>query len=138
MNFVAVLHGGGNIKRLLTTPLGLNLASRDATTLGLTGVARRSLTIKVAVVGIGPAGFYTTQKLIKNPNVDIYEKLPVPFGLVRYGVAPDHQDVKNVINSFSSTIANNQDRVNYYGNVSLGTDVRLEDSIEAYHSVVLC
>lgn len=100
----------------------------------------RFLTIKVAVVGSGPAGFYTTQKLIKNPNVnvDIYEKLPVPFGLVRYGVAPDHQDVKNVIKSFTSTISNNPDRVNFYGNVSFGTDIGLEDLIRAYHAVVLC
>lgn len=98
----------------------------------------RYLSINIAVVGSGPAGFYTTQKLLKNPdvNVDIYERLPVPFGLVRYGVAPDHQEVKNVINSFT-TVANN-DRVNFYGNVSLGQNIILDDLIEAYHAVVLC
>jgi adrenodoxin-NADP+ reductase len=106
----------------------------------LANVITRSLTIRVAVVGSGPAGFYTTQKLIKHPDisVDIYERLPVPFGLVRYGVAPDHQEVKNVINSFTSTISNNQDRVNFYGNVSFGTDIKLDDLIQAYHAVVLC
>lgn len=105
-----------------------------------TSTNSRCLSIKVAIVGSGPAGFYTTQKLMKNPDVkvDIYEKLPVPFGLVRYGVAPDHQDVKNVINSFTSTISNNNDRVNFYGNVGFGKDIRLDDLIQAYHAVVLC
>ena len=61
---------------------------------------------KVAVVGSGPAGFYVAQHLIRHVStpvqVDIYERLPVPFGLVRYGVAPDHPDVKNVEATFSS------------------------------------
>lgn len=98
----------------------------------------RCYSIKVAIVGSGPAGFYTTQKLLKNPEikVDIYEKLPVPFGLVRYGVAPDHADVKNVINSFTN-VANN-DRVDFYGNVGLGEQLTLEDLADAYHVVVLC
>lgn len=96
--------------------------------------------IRVAVVGSGPAGFYTTQMLVKNPyiHVDIYEKLPVPYGLIRYGVAPDHQDVKNVIKSFSSMIEKNQDRVNFYGNIGLGKDVSLDDLVESYHAVILC
>ena len=59
----------------------------------------------IAVVGSGPAGFYLTQQILKqkelNVQVDIYEKLPVPFGLVRYGVAPDHPDVKNVEGTFT-------------------------------------
>lgn len=93
--------------------------------------------IKIAVVGSGPAGFYTTQKLIKNANVcvDIYEKLPVPFGLVRYGVAPDHSDVKNVMKSFSKIAT--KDQVNFYGNVHIGTHIKLEDLLSAYHAVVL-
>lgn len=99
---------------------------------------RRFQSINVAVVGSGPAGFYTTQKLLKHPEVkvDIYEKLPVPFGLVRYGVAPDHADVKNVIKSFTN-VANNE-RVHFYGNVNLGHSVTLDNLIEAYHAVVLC
>lgn len=102
------------------------------------GLNARFLSLKVAVVGSGPAGFYTTQKLLKNPNVsvDIYEKLPVPFGLVRYGVAPDHQDVKNVIKSFTAVA--NSERVNFYGNVNLGQGPLLDDLIKAYHAVVLC
>lgn len=94
--------------------------------------------INIAVVGSGPAGFYTTQKLVSRDNIkiDIYEKLPVPFGLVRYGVAPDHPEVKNVIKSFTTTAISK--RVNFYGNVSIGDSLKLEDLVEAYHAVVLC
>lgn len=104
----------------------------------LSSINFRCLSLKVAVVGSGPAGFYTTQKLLRNPDVhvDIYEKLPVPFGLVRYGVAPDHPEVKNVMKSFT-TIANNN-RVKFYGNISLGEHFVLDDLVDAYHAVVLC
>jgi adrenodoxin-NADP+ reductase len=53
--------------------------------------------LRAAIVGSGPAGFYTARKLLmelRNVSVDMYEKLPVPFGLVRFGVAPDHPEVK--------------------------------------------
>lgn len=93
--------------------------------------------LKVSIIGAGPAGFYTAQQVLKFPNavVDIYEGLPVPFGLVRFGVAPDHPDVKNVIHTFTN-IAKNP-RCNVYGNVRLGTDVTLEDLRKVYHAVVL-
>ena len=76
----------------------------------------------VAVVGSGPAGFYLSQQILKqkdlNVQIDLYEKLPVPFGLVRYGVAPDHPEVKNVEGTFTKVA---QDpRVRFLGNVSLG------------------
>ena len=76
----------------------------------------------VAVVGSGPAGFYLSQQLLKkndlNLQIDIYEKLPVPFGLVRYGVAPDHPDVKNVESTFTKVARD--ERVRFVGNVTLG------------------
>lgn len=68
-------------------------------------------------------------------TVDIYERLPVPFGLVRYGVAPDHPEVKNVINTFTKTAKN--PNVNFYGNISLGKDVLLKELQNAYHVVLL-
>lgn len=67
--------------------------------------------------------------------MDIYEKLPVPFGLVRYGVAPDHPEVKNVINTFTKTAQN--PRVNFFGNVMLGKDVSMKQLLHSYHAVVL-
>ncbi|KAM6964258.1 NADPH:adrenodoxin oxidoreductase, mitochondrial [Tautogolabrus adspersus] len=108
------------------------------------GVNRRgkasfsSCSPKVCIVGSGPAGFYTAQHLIKarqDVEVDIYERLPVPFGLVRFGVAPDHPEVKNVINTFTQTAKHS--RCSFYGNVNVGKDVSVEELQEAYHAVVL-
>ncbi|KAB0802425.1 hypothetical protein PPYR_04611 [Photinus pyralis] len=93
---------------------------------------------KVCVVGAGPAGFYAAQHLTKCTTpleIDIYERLPVPFGLVRFGVAPDHPEVKNVINTFSKTAEN--PNVRFVGNVSLGSDVSLDQLEEAYNCVLL-
>uniref|UniRef100_A0A8C6YYK0 NADPH:adrenodoxin oxidoreductase, mitochondrial n=1 Tax=Nothoprocta perdicaria TaxID=30464 RepID=A0A8C6YYK0_NOTPE len=93
---------------------------------------------RLCVVGGGPAGFYTAQHLLKHHDraqVDIYEKLPVPFGLVRFGVAPDHPEVKNVINTFTQTARS--ERCSYYGNVAVGKDVTVGELQQAYHAVVL-
>ncbi|XP_014111257.1 PREDICTED: NADPH:adrenodoxin oxidoreductase, mitochondrial [Pseudopodoces humilis] len=93
---------------------------------------------RVCVVGSGPAGFYTAQHILKHHGgalVDIYEKLPVPFGLVRFGVAPDHPEVKNVINTFTQTA--HSERCAYYGNVTVGRDVTVPELQQAYHAVVL-
>uniref|UniRef100_A0A182PVJ2 NADPH:adrenodoxin oxidoreductase, mitochondrial n=1 Tax=Anopheles epiroticus TaxID=199890 RepID=A0A182PVJ2_9DIPT len=93
---------------------------------------------RICIVGAGPAGFYTAQYILKhldNSDIDIVEKLPVPFGLVRFGVAPDHPEVKNVINTFTKTAEN--PRVRFLGNLSLGKDFTLEELRERYHAVLL-
>ncbi|KAM5273354.1 NADPH:adrenodoxin oxidoreductase, mitochondrial [Ctenodactylus gundi] len=95
-------------------------------------------TPQICVVGSGPAGFYTAQHLLKHhpqAHVDIYEKQLVPFGLVRFGVAPDHPEVKNVINTFTQTA--HLDRCAFRGNVVVGRDVTVPELREAYHAVVL-
>ena len=79
--------------------------------------------VRVAIVGSGPAGFYTAKYLLeKQPDlhVDIIEKMPVPYGLVRYGVAPDHPEVKSVQETFAK-VANNS-RFRFFGNVELEAD----------------
>lgn len=76
-------------------------------------------TLRVAVVGAGPAGFYTAQALLRRfPDalVDILEQLPVPFGLVRYGVAPDHPATRRVTAQFSALVRDHP-RLSFYGNV---------------------
>ncbi|XP_026171391.1 NADPH:adrenodoxin oxidoreductase, mitochondrial isoform X1 [Mastacembelus armatus] len=101
-------------------------------------VSFSSCSPKVCIVGSGPAGFYTAQHLMKarqDVEVDIYERLPVPFGLVRFGVAPDHPEVKNVINTFTQTAKHSH--CNFYGNVTVGKDVSVEELQQAYHAVVL-
>ncbi|PXF42454.1 NADPH:adrenodoxin oxidoreductase, mitochondrial [Gracilariopsis chorda] len=87
--------------------------------------------MRIAVVGAGPAGFYATQSLLKrfpDCTVDLIERLPVPFGLVRYGVAPDHPATKKVINTFSAFVNSNRSRINFYGNVAVGDDQPLKPS----------
>ncbi|KAG8192250.1 hypothetical protein JTE90_014108 [Oedothorax gibbosus] len=92
---------------------------------------------RVCIVGSGPAGFYTAQHLLKNKliEVDIFEKLPVPFGLIRYGVAPDHPEIKNVTNSFTKLALNENCR--FYGNINVGEDVKISELLNSYHAVVL-
>jgi adrenodoxin-NADP+ reductase len=68
-------------------------------------------------------------------KVDIFEKQPVPFGLVRYGVAPDHPEVKNVINTFTTVLKN--PNVTFIGNFEAGKDVPLTKLKECYHSILL-
>jgi len=103
--------------------------------------SRKFLTVhrpSVCVVGAGPAGFYTAQQILKlDPavTVDIIERLPIPFGLVRYGVAPDHADVKNVISTFTQTA--NNDRCRFFGNVEIGKDVSISELRKVYDAVAL-
>ncbi|XP_012253191.2 NADPH:adrenodoxin oxidoreductase, mitochondrial isoform X3 [Athalia rosae] len=93
---------------------------------------------QICIIGAGPAGFYATQQIIKtlkDARVDILDRLPVPFGLVRFGVAPDHPEVKNVIHTFHKTAKN--PNVNFFGNVNVGRDVTINQLRKAYHAVVL-
>jgi ferredoxin/flavodoxin---NADP+ reductase len=93
------------------------------------------MTVRVAVVGSGPAGFFTCEELVKQGlEVDLYDALPTPFGLVRAGVAPDHPKIKTVTRRYEKTA---QDpRFRFFGNVELGSDVRREELLERYHAVV--
>ncbi|SFO04686.1 ferredoxin--NADP+ reductase [Streptomyces sp. cf124] len=93
---------------------------------------------RVAVVGAGPSGCYTAQALRKGqPDIEIVvlDSLPTPFGLVRYGIAPDHQGAKAVSRQFDRVFA--QPGVEFVGNVSVGTDVGFESLLENFHAVVL-
>ena len=95
--------------------------------------------LSVVIVGSGPAGFYAAEALLKSGEadvrVDILDRLPTPFGLIRAGVAPDHQTTKKVAKSFERTAL--RDEVRYYGNVDVGRDVRLPELREIYDAVVL-
>lgn len=100
------------------------LRCSTATTFGASpALGGRSVT-SIAVVGSGPAGFYFTDRILKllgeEVRVDIFDRLPTPFGLVRTGVAPDHPNTKLVTNKFT-TIASDP-RVRFFGNVSIGPD----------------
>lgn len=95
--------------------------------------------VRVAVVGAGPAGFYTAESLFGQADlvvaVDLFDRLPVPFGLVRYGVAPDHPGIRAVTATYTKIAANPAFR--FFGNVCLGRDLGLEDLLACYHAVIL-
>lgn len=95
--------------------------------------------LRVAIIGAGPSGFYAAEAIVKKlekVTVDIIEKLPAPYGLVRYGVAPDHQKIKSVTKLYERTAAN--DRVNLLGNVEFGKDLSLSEIKNHYDAVVFC
>lgn len=94
--------------------------------------------VRVCIVGSGPGGFYTAKYLLKEKlglSIDMVEKLPVPFGLVRFGVAPDHPEVKSVQSDFANVASN--DHFRFFGNVQVGKDVSLMELREWYDVVVL-
>jgi ferredoxin/flavodoxin---NADP+ reductase len=94
--------------------------------------------LRVAVVGAGPAGFYTVEALLKRKDahvdVDLFERLPAPYGLLRYGVAPDHPRIKSVSAAYDRQC--DDERVRYFGNVHVGRDVSVEDLAACYDQVV--
>ncbi|RME09729.1 MAG: NADP oxidoreductase [Ardenticatenia bacterium] len=94
--------------------------------------------IRVAIIGSGPSAFYAAGHLLLQSDpevwVDMYEHLPTPFGLVRYGVAPDHQKIKNVTKVFSKTASH--PRFRFFGNVTYGKDIMLADLKRFYHAIL--
>ncbi len=93
--------------------------------------------LKVAVVGSGPSGFYTTKALIDSDievQVDMYERLPMPYGLVRSGVAPDHPKLKQVIKLYAKIAESPEFR--FFGNVTIGKDISVAELDSLYHMIV--
>ena len=94
--------------------------------------------ISIAIIGSGPAGFYAADALIKSATgaeIDIIERLPTPYGLIRGGVAPDHQTTKKVAIKFEKTAV--KGGIKYFGNVEVGRDVTIEELREIYDVVIL-
>ena len=94
--------------------------------------------LRVAIVGSGPAGFYAADHLFKHAEtpveVDMFDRLPTPFGLVRGGVAPDHQKIKNVTRVFDRIAQ--QDAFCFFGGVDIGSDVTVDELERFYHAVI--
>ena len=93
----------------------------------------------IAIIGSGPAGYYTAEAAQKkfgdDVRIDIIDRLPVPFGLIRFGVAPDHQSIKAVSNRYEKVALS--DNVRFVGNVSVGKDVSIDELNGLYDAVVL-
>jgi ferredoxin--NADP+ reductase len=94
--------------------------------------------LRVAIVGSGPAGFYAAESLFARDDlrveVDMFDRLPTPFGLVRAGVAPDHPKIKNVIRRYEKTAGNEGFR--FFGNVEIGRDLSVADLEQRYNAVL--
>lgn len=94
--------------------------------------------LRVAVFGSGPTGFYAADHLFRaegvTVSVDLYDRLPTPYGLVRGGVAPDHQKIKQVTRAYERTAKH--ERFRFYGGVEFGSDLRLADVERHYHAVI--
>ncbi len=95
--------------------------------------------LHIAIIGSGPAGYYTAEAVQKqwgeNARVDIFDRLPVPYGLIRTGVAPDHQSIKGVSRRYEAVALS--DTVRFLGNVTVGVDVSIAELEELYDAVVL-
>jgi ferredoxin--NADP+ reductase len=91
----------------------------------------------IAVVGSGPAGYYTAETLQKADAtaIDVIDRLPVPYGLIRTGVAPDHQSIKAVSRRYEGVALS--DNVRFVGNVAIGEDVSIDELLNLYDAVVL-
>lgn len=94
--------------------------------------------LRVAIIGSGPAGFYAAEHLLKQQDVvvqvDMFDRLPTPFGLVRGGVAPDHQKIKTVTKVYDKTADNPNFR--FFGYVEIGKDLSIDDLKRFYHQIV--
>ncbi|MFP1602679.1 FAD-dependent oxidoreductase [Microbacterium sp. 2216-1] len=113
------------------------------------------LTLRVAIVGAGPAGIYAgnllatavdavrqTQGPIEGVEIDLFESLPAPYGLIRYGVAPDHPRIKGIVNSLHEMLdaqieGATRRTIRFIGNVEVGRDIALDELRERYHAVIL-
>ncbi len=96
--------------------------------------------LRIAIFGSGPAAFYAADALFKQTNltveIDMYDRLPTPYGLVRGGVAPDHPKIKTVTKVYDRTAED--PRFRFYGNVELGRDVTHDELLRYYHQILYC
>ena len=95
--------------------------------------------LRLAVVGAGPAGIYASDLIIKaqrdfDVSIDLFDLLPAPYGLVRYGVAPDHPRIKGIIKALYEVL--DRGDIRFFGNVKYGTDLKLSDLKKHYNAVI--
>ena len=104
----------------------------------MTQIGTEDNPVRVAIVGAGPSGFYAAEHILKDAEthaqVDLFDRLPTPFGLVRGGVAPDHPKIKSVIRVYEKTAA--REGFRFFGNVKVGQDIGVEDLERLYHAIV--
>ena len=93
--------------------------------------------LRVAIIGSGPAGIYASDLLMKSGRtveIDLFEQMPAPFGLIRYGVAPDHPRIKGIVNSLHAVME--KPNVRFLGNIEVGTTITVEKLHEYYDAII--
>jgi len=95
--------------------------------------------LRLAIIGAGPAGIYAADLAVKaeknfDLSIDLFDRLPAPYGLVRYGVAPDHPRIKGIISALREVL--DRGDIRFFGNVNYGTDITLEDLKKHYNAVI--
>ena len=93
--------------------------------------------LRIAVVGAGPAGIYASDILVKSDidvEIDLYERMPAPFGLIRYGVAPDHPRIKGIVKSLHRVL--DQEHIELIGNVEVGADIAVDEMRQFYDAII--
>ncbi|GAB2568066.1 FAD-dependent oxidoreductase [Nocardia heshunensis] len=93
--------------------------------------------LRVAIIGAGPAGIYAADALMKSEtpvSIDLFEKMPAPFGLIRYGVAPDHPRIKGIITALHRVL--DKPQVRLLGNIDYGVDITLDDLRRFYDAII--
>jgi ferredoxin/flavodoxin---NADP+ reductase len=104
----------------------------------MASLGREADPLRVAIVGAGPAAYYAADQLLKQPDravaVDMFDRLPTPYGLVRAGVAPDHQKIKSVTVAFDKVAAH--PRFRFFGGIEIGKHLTVEDLRRHYHQIL--
>jgi ferredoxin--NADP+ reductase len=107
----------------------------------LRSTTQRSTTLRVAIIGAGPAGIYAGNILRRSTldaghrvTIDLFDSLPAPYGLIRYGVAPDHPRIKGIVGSLHEML--DAGTIRFIGNVTFGVDLGLDDLRAHYHAVI--
>lgn len=95
--------------------------------------------LRVAIIGAGPAGVYAADILTKadrefEVSIDLFDAYPAPYGLIRYGVAPDHPRIKGIVTALHKVL--DRGDIRFIGNVTFGRDLTLEDLKKHYHAVI--
>ena len=125
------------LTRFAETDRGASELERRESTEGPCLVTRNKL--RLAIVGAGPAGIYAADILLKaernfDVSIDLFDHLPAPYGLVRYGVAPDHPRIKGIITALREVLDRGDIRI--FGNVRFGEDITLDDLKKHYNAVI--